>query len=366
MTATPAPEPVSTEIAVLAPPAPVPSATPPAPPAAAVGLGDLGALVAETAQSDRPPLERDERYRPHVPPGAPDLLHRRLASWLVPTLVATAQRLTAAGEAVTPPAAQPSVALAVLGAVWAPRVDAATTARVVERFRQDHPDGAGPAELVEAVRAAGGDAAWARLSATSHRTLPSVDAPLKATAAREAAQVLLDHGLRSAEDLVDLLEAARAVPSAAGQDPDEPDEPEDLGHDPSLRAARDRWDGVRAAWRAVPGQASGRSWHRLLVLAGADRVVPDDDVRRYVSRWRRSLHLGLLGSGEPVRASTAPDVWVAARLLETAGDLAHLPARVVDHLAWREELLRGVGRRADAGRVPPGRPGVEPLRPGRR
>ncbi|MEJ5945887.1 hypothetical protein WDZ17_11350 [Pseudokineococcus basanitobsidens] len=330
-------------------PAPAHAAAPP--PAAPPPPGSATART-PPVPDDELPVEHDGRYRPYVPPGAPDFLDRRLASWLVPTLVATARRLQAAGADLLPPEAHRSLALAVLEAVWTPRVDAATTARVVDRFRAEHPEDAGADVLVEAVRGAGGDEAWARACATSHRVLPSLDAPLKATAAREGAQLLCDHGLRDARDLLDLLDAARAAPDPAAQDPETfPTAAEDLSRDPALRAARERWDAVRSAWRTLPGQGSGRSWHRLLVLAGAERVVPDDDVRRFVSRWRRGQELRWRpGTGTP-RASTVPDVWVSARLLELAGDLAQVPARAVDHLAWRSELLRGLpgGRTAPGG-----------------
>ncbi|WP_299040069.1 hypothetical protein [uncultured Pseudokineococcus sp.] len=319
------------------------------------GDRDGAAAAAHAPPEQDVPPEQDERFRPVVPAGAPDLLARRTASWLVPALVATARRLEAAGEDLHPPAPHPSLALAVLEAVWTPRVDAATTDRVVRRFRESHPPGAGADVLVAAVRDAGGDEAWARARATRHRARPALDAPLKATAAREGAQVLLDHGIRSCEELVELLDAARAEPDPAAQDPDAwPTAEQDLSRDPALRAARDRWDAVRAAWRAVPGQASGRSWHRLLVLAGAQRVVPDDDVRRFASRWHRGPRAAAAAAGRsaPPRAGSAPDVWVAARLLDLAADLAQASPREVDHLAWRGELLR-TGSRRGAGAADP-------------
>ena len=302
------------------------------------------------------PLEHDERLRPSVVYGAPDVLDRRLASWLVPTLAARLRDLQEVGVDLDPPAATASLALAVLEAVWTPRVDVTTTGRVVAGFREAHGPDAGAESLVEAVRRAGGDEAWARDRATRHRVLPSVDAPLKATAAREAAQVLIAHGVAATGDLLSLLDAARAVPDPARPEPEHPHphpdpdpdpDPErfptvreDLTDEAEIRAARERWDAVRRAWCAVPGQGSGRSWHRLLVLAGAGRVVPDDDVRRFVSRWHRGHQARWASGGMTARASTVPDVWVSARLLELAGELAGATPREVDHVAWRSELLR--------------------------
>jgi hypothetical protein len=153
---------------------------------------------------------------------------------------------------------------------------------------------------------------------------PSPEAPLKAEAARAAAAVLVEHGLASTAALVGLLAAVRA----------------------DDEAARGRWDAVRGAWCAVPGQASGRSWHRLLVLAGAAHVVPDEDVRRAVGRALRER--GATGS-------RAPDPLAAARLLEEAGEAVGASPREVDHLVWRDELRRG-RRPAAASPVPPPQP----------
>ncbi|ROP27256.1 hypothetical protein [Pseudokineococcus lusitanus] len=243
---------------------------------------------------------------------------------LAVAVVAAARRLQAAGEPLEPPAPSSAAALCVVEAVWAPRVDAGTTARVVGRCRGVLPPDAGAGDLVAAVDAAGGPAAWAAATATRHRVLPSPEAPLKAEAARAAAAVLVEHGLASTAALVGLLAAVRA----------------------DDEAARGRWDAVRGAWCAVPGQASGRSWHRLLVLAGAAHVVPDEDVRRAVGRALRER--GATGS-------RAPDPLAAARLLEEAGEAVGASPREVDHLVWRDELRRG-RRPAAASPVPPPQP----------
>ncbi|MEJ5913091.1 hypothetical protein [Pseudokineococcus sp. 1T1Z-3] len=294
--------------------------------------------------------EEDEPYRPHVPPDSPDLLARRLASWLVPTLVTAAQRLDEARQPVLPPVAHGSVALGVLEAVWTPRVDAATTQRVVGRLAAAHGTDADAGVLLAAISAAGGEERWASAHATRHRVLPSPGAPLKASAARAGAQVLHEAGVGSAAALRALLAAARERPSPAAQDEERfPRVPQDLRLDPALAQARERYDAIRSAWCAVPGQASGRSWHRLLLLVGAEDVVPDEDVRRFVSRWhRRFLQRRHLTAGA-ARASSVPDRWTAADLLETAAGLAGMSPRQVDHLAWRSELLRSASARRPVG-----------------
>ena len=248
---------------------------------------------------------------------------------LAVAVVAAARRLQAAGEPLETPPASTSAALCVVEAVWAPRVDAATTARVVERCRALLPADAGAGDLVALVGAAGGPAAWAASTTTRHRVLPSPGAPLKAEAARTAAAVLVGHGLASAAALVDLLADVCDGAERAGE----------------------RWDAARGAWCAVPGQASGRSWHRLLVLAGAGRVVPDDDVRRAVARALRER-------GAPATGPRALDPLAAARLLEEAGEAVGASPREVDHLVWRDELRRG-RRPATAGPPAPPPDGLE-------
>ncbi|GAA2017377.1 hypothetical protein WDZ16_00720 [Pseudokineococcus marinus] len=274
-----------------------------------------------------------------------------LADVVAEDVLRTAHRLEAAGVRVEPPVGHPaSLALCVVEAVWAPRVRPTAVAGVVARVREHLASTAGPGDgldapaLLASFTAAGDDEAWAAALATRHRTASTAGAPLKATAVREAAEALVDVGVVTTADLLAVLRdhraaAAQAQTHARARVALTPWPPVEAPAAPSS----ERWEAVRAAWCAAAGQSSGRSWHRLLLLAGAEQVVPDDDVRRFVSRLVRSL----LAGGQPARAGSRPGALEAAALLEAAAAVLGAPAREVDHVVWRSELQVGARRPGD-------------------
>lgn len=250
----------------------------------------------------------------------------------------TAHRLEAADVRVEPPVGHPaSLALCVVEAVWAPRVRPTDVAGVVARVREHLAGAGGPGDpldvlgLLASFTAAGDDEAWAAALATRHRTGSTAGAPLKATAVREAADALVGVGVVTTADLLAVLRDHRAAAAEerarAASAPWPPVQP-------PARPAAERWEAVRAAWCDAAGQSSGRSWHRLLLLAGAEEVVPDDDVRRFTSRLVR----GLLTGGRPARAGSRPGALDAAALLEASASVLGAPPREVDHVVWRSEL----------------------------
>jgi len=210
-----------------------------------------------------------------------------------------------------PPAGHPaSLGLCVIEAVLAPRVSTTTTTAAVDRYRVLRRDaladpGADGPQALLAVLEELGDDGWAARVGTRHRAWPAPTAPLKATATRLAARALVDAGVLTTTDLLQLLDA-ELDPAT-----DEPG-----------------WGPLRRAWTAVPGQGSGSSWHWLHQLAGSRRVVPDVAARRLVAR---ALDL-------PLRAVPGP---AAAAALEGAAAALGVPARDLDHAAWRASARRG-------------------------
>ncbi|MEJ5869194.1 hypothetical protein WDV85_15735 [Pseudokineococcus sp. 5B2Z-1] len=263
----------------------------------------------------------------------------------------TAHRMEAAGVRIEPPVGHPaSLALCVVEAVWAPRVRPTAVAGVVARVREHLAGTGGPGDgldapaLLASFTVAGDDEAWATALATRHRTASTASAPLKATAVREAAEALVGVGVVTTADLLAVLRdhraaAAQAQTHARARAAAAPWPPVE----PPAAPASERWEAVRAAWCAAVGQSSGRSWHRLLLLAGAEQVVPDDDVRRFTSRLVRSL----LAGGQPARAGSRPGALEAAALLEAAAAVLGAPAREVDHVVWRSELQADARRPGD-------------------
>lgn len=217
-----------------------------------------------------------------------------------------------------PPGHPGSLALCVVEAVHAPRLPVATTAAVVERYRAHRTREGGDAdaddvaELLATFDALGGDEGWAAAIGTRHRAWAHAGAPLRAEAVRRAAEALRGARILTTVDLHGWAAGALAA--------DEPDVAAGEGEAP---------DPV-AAWRSVPGQASGLSWHWLVAQSRWQGAVPDAVVRRFVARA-----LGL--------PSRSVGCGAAARLLDAAAVEVGVPARELDHAVWRAEGSRRAG-----------------------
>lgn len=152
-------------------------------------------------------------------------------------------------------------------------------------------------DLLKAVERWGGDTALA--DATKHwRCWPSKEAPFKATAVVQAAQLLADAGLETIDDVQGAL------------------------MDPEKQASSP----VKKEWLALPGQRSGLTWIYFLMLAGIPGVKADRMVVRYVERV-------LDRPVEPVEA---------ALLVSAVADERKLPRTLLDHAIWRQASGRPI------------------------
>ena len=149
-----------------------------------------------------------------------------------------------------------SLALALMDAVWSIGVRYAGVLNVLERYRGARrreggdPDRDSPANLVAFIDSGGGPDAFAVTVDNRQRT-SSRSGILKAEAVLGVAQVLVDVGIETPQDL------AAATPHQVTE--------------------------LRRRWTAITGQGSGLSWDYFLMLAGQQGVKADRMVRRFVA-----------------------------------------------------------------------------------
>lgn len=208
-----------------------------------------------------------------------------------------------AADIVDPPGHRSSLALCVIESIQSTGVRFTSVVQVLNRYRAARTArGAdaridGSPELLASYEVAGGVDGWAASIGTGNRISTQPGAPLKAAAIRDAAQALVAAGINTAEDLRSALTDDH------------------------------RSEAMEKAWRAVPGQRSGVTWHYLLMLAGVPGVKPDRMILRFVAE--------AIGTS-PARVTTAE----AVRLVSEAADQLGVSATALDHAIWRFQRRR--------------------------
>jgi len=199
----------------------------------------------------------------------------------------------------TTPAGYPdSLGLCVLDAIWSIGVhysgveNVLAAYRVLRRSSGADPARDGAAELVLAVAATGGPAAFADRVGNHQRT-STRSGILKSEAVVLSAQALVDNSVHTTGDL-------------------------------RSAAAHKRGD-IELAWRRTPGQRSGISWRYLRLLAGDQQVKPDRMIIAFVQ----------LAIGRPSSADEAAD------LVTAAAPRLGVDVRTIDHRIWRKQSGRG-------------------------
>ncbi len=191
-----------------------------------------------------------------------------------------------------------SLALCVVDSVQSTGVTYSSVESVVGRYRAyrreqaGDPNTDGVPELLTTFDELSGPDGWAQRIGNRNRTSTHAGAPLKGAAIRDAALALTAEGINTAASL---REAA-----------------EDAG----------RLACVEAAWRAVPGQRSGITWHYVQMLAGIPGVKPDRMICRFVAD----------ALGMPRRAVTTG---FALRTLTAAAAEMGMSPTDLDHGVWQ-------------------------------
>lgn len=201
-------------------------------------------------------------------------------------------------DAKAPAGYRDGMALCVVDSVQSTGVTYPSVEAVVARYcayRREQggdPNTDGVPELLTTFDELGGPNGWAQRIGNRNRTSTHAGAPLKAAAIRDAALALTAEGIDTAAGL---REAAQ-----------------DAG-----RLAR-----VEAAWRAVPGQRSGITWHYVQMLTGIAGVKPDRMICRFVAD----------ALGMPGRAVTPG---FALRILTAAAAEMGMSPTDLDHGVWQ-------------------------------
>lgn len=202
----------------------------------------------------------------------------------------------------TPDGYPHGLAMCVLDAIWSLGVNydhhvvpVLTHYRGLRRLVGARADRDTASDLLITIQRSGRPLAFADLVLNRQRTSTHRNAPLKAAAVEQAAQLLVGRGIETPSDLL----------SSVAEDHDE----------------------LKRSWRHIPGQRSSDvGWRYLLLLAGSQQVKADRMVRRYVAQ--------ALG-----QAVSDVD---AARLLTAAAVELNVEVRALDHAVWRHQSGRAL------------------------
>jgi hypothetical protein len=202
-----------------------------------------------------------------------------------------------------------SLALGTIDAIWSIRVQSAVVVEVVGRYVAYRRGLGAEAETDTPHDLLGtfhdlGVSGWIERIGNRQRTYASPQAPAKAVAARQAAQILDDAGVASPEDLHALV----------------------VGRSDQLHR-------VEAAWRAIPGETSGLTWRRLGLVTGAYELPPSPWLIRYLR--------DVTGEAAPAEVE---------RLLDDAGARLGVDPMALRQAIWHWEMTFNPSPALAAGR----------------
>ena len=205
------------------------------------------------------------------------------------------------------PRGYPGVACAILDALYSTGNHYSGVKNLVSRYAAlrgaDTPQELldGPKELIETVEGAGGAEKFAELTNNRWRAWARSTAPRKSYVALEAARLLEGSGLTS----------RNAVQQGF--------------HGLPMRQTSD----LSTAWKRLPGQRSGLTWHYFLMLNGLPGVKADRMIRRFVT--------DTLGLPRMISALEA------SHLVEAAAAEIGVGYSTLDHAIWRFEARGETG-----------------------
>ncbi len=193
---------------------------------------------------------------------------------------------------ITPEGYPRSLALCLIDSIYSTGSHYSSVVNVVNRYRAQRGSTDGAAALLQSMSAAGGPRGWAESVADNLKPAHTkAGAPLKAEVIEQAAQLMVDHGIDTVEDLVAAVEASPT------------DNP------------------VHDAWKKLPSQRSGVTYNYLLLLAGLPSVKPDRMVLRFLEL---AIGTDVTLTGDRV-----------IELVMAAANALEVSPRTLDHVIWR-------------------------------
>ncbi len=193
---------------------------------------------------------------------------------------------------ITPEGYPNSLALCIIDSIYSTGSHYTSVVNVINRYRAADGQRDGAAALLESISAAGGPRAWAGTVADNMKpahTKPG--APLKAEVIERAAELMVEHGIDTVEDLVAVVKVSP------------------------------RSNPIHDAWKKLPSQGSGVTYSYMLLLAGLPSVKPDRMVLRFLAL--------ALGTHVTMTTDRAMDLVMAA------ADRLEVSPRTLDHVIWR-------------------------------
>lgn len=194
----------------------------------------------------------------------------------------------------TPDGYPESLALCIIDSLYSTGSHYTSVLNVIRRYKERYPAGGthGAEDLLRSITEAGGAQRWAEDVVQNRKpahTHPG--ALLKAEIIEQAAQLMLDLGIRTVPDLRRVVE----------------EKPQD--------------NPVYYGWKKLPSQSSGVTYNYLLLLAGMQSIKPDRMVLRFLA--------DALGEDTPLSNDRA------CTLLELTAEHLGVEARALDHIVWR-------------------------------
>ncbi|MBA8922338.1 hypothetical protein [Nesterenkonia jeotgali] len=192
----------------------------------------------------------------------------------------------------TPEGYPDSLALCIIDSLYSTGSHYTSVVNVITKYKTTEGTAHGAQDLLDSIEKAGGPRGWAENVVGNLKPAHTkAHAPLKAEIIERAAQLMVDLGIDTVEELRTVVEAS-------------PQE-----------------NPVHTGWKKLPSQSSGVTYNYLLILAGMPSVKPDRMILRFLA--------DALGKDSDLYFDRAVE------LIQATADELQVSSRTLDHIVWR-------------------------------
>lgn len=192
----------------------------------------------------------------------------------------------------TPEGYPDSLALCIIDSLYSTGSHYTSVVNVITKYKTTEGTSHGAQDLLDSIEEAGGPRGWAENVVGNLKPAHTkAHAPLKAEIIERAAQLMVDLGIDTVEELRTVVEAS-------------PQE-----------------NPVHTGWKKLPSQSSGVTYNYLLILAGMPSVKPDRMILRFLA--------DALGKDSDLYFDRAVE------LIQATADELQVSSRTLDHIVWR-------------------------------